>query len=68
MKRFKPYFLILNFSLFIVLTGCRKDLCYNHDEHSFSVKVDIVADWEQEWERMHDMDWEQNWPEDCSCG
>ena len=45
MKRFKPYFLLLNFSFFIFLTGCRKDLCYNHDEHSFSVKVDIVADW-----------------------
>ena len=68
MKRFKPCFLILNFSFFIFLTGCRKDLCYNHDEHAYSVKVDILADWEQEWERMHDTDWEQNWLEDFSCG
>ena len=21
-------------------SGCRKELCYNHDEHAYSVKVD----------------------------
>lgn len=64
MKRFKPYFLILNISFFIFLTGCRKDLCYNHDEHAFSVKVDILADWEQEWERAYDHNWQEEWQDE----
>lgn len=54
-------FLLLSF------VGCRKDLCYNHDEHGLFVRVEAVAEWEQEWERMHDTDWEQNWLEDFSC-
>ena len=24
-------------------SGCRKELCYNHDEHAYSVKVDVTA-------------------------
>ena len=32
-------------------SGCRKELCYNHDEHAYSVKVDVTATWEREWER-----------------
>ena len=31
-------------------TSCRKDLCYDHDEHGLSVKVNLSSDWEQEWE------------------
>ena len=27
-------------------SGCRKELCYNHDEHAYSVKVDVTATWE----------------------
>ena len=30
-------------------TSCRKDLCYDHDEHGLSVKVNLSSDWEQEW-------------------
>lgn len=44
------------------LTGCRKDLCYNHEEHAFAVKVYAVTSWEQEWERPYDYDWQKNWP------
>lgn len=44
------------------LSGCRKDLCYNHDEHAFAVKVYAVTSWEQEWERPYDYDWKKNWP------
>ena len=29
-------------------SGCRKELCYNHDEHAYSVKVDVTATWERE--------------------
>lgn len=60
---------ILAFSLVLlpVLTGCRKDLCYTHDEHSISVKTDVVATWECEWERNHGTDWSENWPH-CTCG
>lgn len=39
-------------------TSCRKDLCYDHDEHGLSVKVNLSSDWEQEWERTYAYDWE----------
>ena len=45
-------------------TSCRKDLCYDHDEHSLSVKVNLSSDWEQEWERTYAYDWEKLWEED----
>lgn len=49
-------------------TGCRKDLCYNHDEHSPSVKTDVQPDWMQEWENPYtggevQLDWEAIWKE-----
>jgi len=49
--------------LLLTVTGCRKDLCYNHDEHALTVKTDIAADWELEWERPYDMDWQGTWDE-----
>lgn len=46
-----------------LLAGCRKDLCYNHDEHGFGVRVNVAASWEQEWERYSGgTDWETEWP------
>ena len=49
--------------LCVLLTGCRKDLCYDHDTHSYGVKVHVAADWEQEWERTYEYDWEALWQE-----
>ena len=46
----------------MVLASCRKDLCYDHDAHSYSVKVNVVADWELEWERTYDYAWPDLWP------
>lgn len=43
-------------------TACRKDLCYTHDRHSPSVKVEAHASWECEWERPYDHDWATEWP------
>ena len=40
-----------------VLTGCRKELCYDHDHW----KTNIVSEWEQEWERDYGRAWKQNW-------
>ena len=62
----KRKFFILHSSFFILvllLAGCRKDLCYNHDEHSLSVKVDALTTWEQEWERAYDHQWQDEWDE-----
>lgn len=52
--------------LLLLLTGCRKDLCYNHDEHAFSVKTLVQADWEREWERTYRIDWSDRWQEEWS--
>ena len=62
----KRKFFILHSSLVMLLfllAGCRKDLCYNHDEHSLSVKVDAKVTWEQEWERAYDHQWTDEWDE-----
>ena len=32
------------------LTGCRKDLCYDHNLHGTKVQVEIQPTWVQEWE------------------
>ena len=57
-------FFILHFSLsllLVLLAGCRKDLCYNHDEHAMTVKVHAAVTWEQEWERAYDHQWTDEW-------
>lgn len=54
--------------LLLLAAGCRKDLCYNHDEHSIDVKTDIAADWEQVWEREYRFDWDELWPEEWPRG
>ena len=48
-------------ALLVGVTSCRKKLCYDHDAHGYSVKVDVVASWEQEWERDHGTGWEESW-------
>ena len=48
----------------LFFVSCRKDLCYNHGEHSYSVKVNMVSEWEQEWERTYDYDWKQLWDDE----
>lgn len=44
--------------------SCRKDLCYDHEDHSPSVKVYAHFSWEREWERPYDYEWKQDWPDD----
>lgn len=43
------------------LTGCRKDLCYEHEDHVLAVRVMAVADWELVWERPYDYNWREAW-------
>ena len=49
-------------SVLSLLPGCRKDLCYDHDEHGYAVRTYVVVDWEIEWERSYETDWESVWP------
>lgn len=55
---------IMALFLLIVFSGCRKELCYNHDEHSVGVKTYVQSDWEQEWEREYLINWEELWKEE----
>lgn len=48
--------------LVLSLAGCRKDLCYDHDEHGFGYRVMITSEWELEWERKYGYDWKADWP------
>lgn len=63
---------IMKFSIFILsvlaIAGCRKDLCYNHDEHALSVRADIQPSWMQEWENPYmggvmQFSWKEVWEE-----
>lgn len=47
--------------LLLLATGCRKDLCYEHDRHGLRVRVNMVSEWEQEWERNVIKNWEERW-------
>lgn len=63
MKLLENRFSLFLLPLVFMLVGCRKDLCYDHDQHSPSVKVYAKADWELEWERTYDYDWKEVWNE-----
>ncbi len=52
----------------ITLSGCRKELCYDHDNHAMSVKAEMQPEWLQEWEMTYTggeilLDWETIWKE-----
>lgn len=59
MKRLK--WILFAIVVMTVTTGCRKDLCYNHEEHGSAVKVVAQADWELEWERNYGCNWKTEW-------
>lgn len=44
-----PLYMALYAATLLLLGGCRKDLCYDHPDHAFSVQVNLTATWEQEW-------------------
>ncbi len=46
----------------VLSQSCRKDLCYNHWEHSMSVKAEVDASYVQEWEQSG---WEEKWDEEA---
>ena len=62
MKRGYIIFIFLS-AIALISSSCRKDLCYNHDQHGLSPRIHITPDWEQEWERDYGMAWQDNWPE-----
>lgn len=43
----------------MLLSACRKDLCYNHFR-----QADINLEWEYAWERDYGRNWEDNWNEE----
>jgi len=43
------------------LTSCRKDLCYDHDEHECGYRTQVAASWEQAWERDYGQGWSDRW-------
>ena len=45
----------------LLLNGCRKDLCYDHDLHGLGVQVHVQPEWECVWEYDHGMSWVDNW-------
>ncbi len=56
-----PLYMALYAATLLLLGGCRKDLCYDHPDHAFSVQVNLTATWEQEWERSYQTDWQCVW-------
>lgn len=56
----KLWFILL---LGMLLTGCRKELCYIHDQHTLRVEYDLSFSYDLEWEynRENHVDWEQVW-------
>ena len=55
------YRLLLLLCTGIILAGCRKDLCYDHDTHGLRVRTVIYPQWILEWEYEHGIDWDTQW-------
>ena len=53
--------------LVMLLTGCRKELCYDHYEHAPGIHLDVKAQWEQVWERDYGCDWQNHWQSEWGC-
>lgn len=51
----------------LTVTGCRMDLCVDHDAHTYSVKTFVSASWEQLWERTYGINWQERWDASWSC-
>lgn len=51
----------------LLLTSCRKDLCYDHEAHTPCMVFDVAADWERVWERPYDYRWETAWKQEWGC-
>lgn len=43
------------------LSSCRKELCYDHEEHSYGYRTEVRVSWEQEWERDYGEKWSDRW-------
>lgn len=58
--------LYLLFLCGLLLTGCRKDLCYDHETHVERVEYMLALSYNIEWEyNLEDhIDWEEYWNED----
>ena len=54
--------------IILSLCGCRKELCYTHNEHSIGVRIDLRASWELEWERDYGCGWCDCWDSGWGCG
>ena len=61
MRRRTVYILSLLLCSGIILAGCRKDLCYDHDTHGLRVRTVLYPQWELEWEYEHGIDWDTQW-------
>lgn len=51
----------------MLLGGCRKDLCYDHEQHAFSCRLHVVPEWECAWERPHGKNWAEEWSDEFGC-
>lgn len=47
--------------LVVLMSSCRKELCYNHDDHSPGVRVEFATTWELVWERDYGCGWQNCW-------
>lgn len=57
----KQYLKLISAALLLIVTGCRKDLCYDHDQHSLACRVAITPTYEMVWERDYGIDWPAMW-------
>ncbi len=64
MKEFRIRLRYIGVLCALVLSGlssCRKELCYNHEEHSYGYRTQVTVSWEQEWELDYGKNWSEQW-------
>ncbi len=48
-------------AILVLGASCRKEICYDHEEHAPRVRLDVQAEWETVWERDYGCSWSDSW-------
>lgn len=54
-------------AMVVLMSACRKEICYTHDDHSEGVRVEFAATWELVWERDYGCSWQNCWNQAWGC-
>lgn len=64
----KRMIVFLSVLICMAATSCRKELCYDHYDHTPGIVLDIKPEWELVWERDYGCGWRDCWQSEWGFG